>query len=60
MCSQPRLGHQKETFWYLFERDVAITPVVDWNEMYPSDLEVSLWEGATKGHIWNMGRVNRP
>lgn len=40
------LGHQKETFWYLFERDVAITPVVDWNEMYPSALRGFLIELA--------------
>ena len=33
-----RLGHEAESYWYIGERQIAVSPALEWNELYPSAL----------------------
>jgi len=42
------LGHKTETFYYIGERQVAVTPALEWNDQYPSALRGFLIQIAKK------------
>ena len=45
LTRRARLGHKTETFYYIGERQVAVTPAVEWNDQYPS-ASFFLWFGG--------------
>lgn len=42
------LGHEPQTFWMIGERQIATSPAVEWNELFPSALRGFLIQLAKK------------
>lgn len=48
-----RLGHEPQTFWMIGERQIATSPAVEWNELFPS-----FWVLQDECKIVKMERVS--
>eukprot|EP00435_Cladocopium_sp_Y103_P025438 s2760_g6.t1 len=51
-CCNLTLGHKTETFYYIGERQVAVTPALEWNDQYPSALRGFLIQLAKDSSVW--------